>query len=393
MKRYVRLSLIILAALYGYTVHAQTVVSEKASLYVNNKQQAKPETNNVSASSDKTPPTIAITSHDLKEGSVFQIEDPEFILFGKVEDESGVSYAAVNGQLVEVTDDGAFMDEFNLSEGINEIKIIAVDKENNLKRASYEVEYHKPVKTLAEKILEESKYYALIIGINDYNDPKIPDLDFPVDDARKIKNVLTTYYTFDEENVILLENATYTEMFTVFSELQEKLTDKDNLLIFYAGHGDYQEEAELGYWLPSDASASNKGFWLSNTQLVDQLNLIKSHHTLLLSDACFSGSIFKMRSAFQDADKSAEIMYELKSRKAMTSGTIKEVPDKSAFVKYLVSNLENNQEQYYTSGQLFNSINRVVTNMTEIPPQWGVIGKTEDNGGDFIFIRRPEKLK
>ena len=159
-------------------------------------------------------------------------------------------------------------------------------------------------------------------------------------------------------------------------------------MIFYAGHGIWDESSEIGYWLPSDARIRSKLEWFRNSTLRDYLREIKSKHTLLISDACFAGSIFKSRRAFSDAQLAVNKLYDLTSRKAMTSGTLTEVPDESAFLKYLVQRLNENDNKYLSSEQLFSSFRIAVINNSNVVPQFGVIQDVGDEGGDFIFILR-----
>jgi len=124
-----------------------------------------------------------------------------------------------------------------------------------------------------------------------------------------------------------------------------------------------------------------------------QMNLsgalfISAAHTLLISDACFGGSILKTRAAFNDAGLAINMLYDLKSRKAMTSGTLTEVPDQSAFLKYMVDRLITNTFKYLPSEQLFSSFRIAVINNSSVVPQFGVIQDVGDEGGDFIFILR-----
>ena len=249
----------------------------------------------------------------------------------------------------------------------------------------------KPIKEVTGKpgTQIENYYYALIIGNNNYQDPGINSLDEPINDAVKLYNVLTTKYTFATENVILLKNATYVQMINAFDDLSNKLTGEDNLLVFYAGHGWWDEDKELGYWLPTDAKKNSTAFWIRNSTISDYMNSIKSKHTLLIADACFSGSIFKTRTAFDDdADPYVTSLYKLPSKTAMTSGNLKEVPDQSKFLYYLVKRLNENTEKYLPADELFVSFRKAVMNNSNTEPQFGTIQNAGDEGGEFIFIKR-----
>jgi hypothetical protein len=232
------------------------------------------------------------------------------------------------------------------------------------------------------------KYYALLIAVEDYNDPMINDLDKPVKDAQKLFDVLINEYLFEKTNVTFLKNPTREQIISSLDRLEKELTKSDNLLIFYAGHGYWNETSQKGFWLPSDASKQNTANWIGNSSVSDYIRSIPAKHTLLIADACFSGSIFKTRAAFGNQDLSSMKLYELTSRKAMTSGTLTEVPDKSVFIDFLVKRLYENQENYLPSEQLFFSFKPAVLNNTESIPQFGVVGNAGDEGGDFIFVKR-----
>ena len=236
----------------------------------------------------------------------------------------------------------------------------------------------------------EGKFYALLIGVSDYTDPEIPDLDgLPIKDALTLEKVLLENYTFNKEDVKVLQSPTRRDIVIALDNLAKKVTDLDNVLIFYAGHGHYEDDNDIGYWLPKDAEVSNSSNWLYNDQLVAGLRKIKSLHTLLITDACFSGSIFKSRSvSFLGASEVIKKKYQLPSRKAMTSGTLKTVPNKSVFIKYLVDRLEKNKEKYYSTSTLYQEIEQPVGNNSNSLPQFGVIQNVGDEGGDFIFIRK-----
>jgi len=235
----------------------------------------------------------------------------------------------------------------------------------------------------------KGKYYALIIGINNYSDPSIAELDKPIRDAELFYNTITSKYTFNPEDVRFLKDATMAQMVEALDSYAKKVRPEDSFLIFYAGHGVWDATSEIGFWLPSDALKNSKLAWFRNSTLRDYLREIKSKHTLLISDACFGGSILKTRKAFDDASLAINKLYEVPSRKAMTSGnTTEEVPDQSAFLKYLVERLASNSEKYLSSEQLFSSFKIAVMNNSNVVPQFGVIQEVGDEGGDFIFILR-----
>ena len=240
----------------------------------------------------------------------------------------------------------------------------------------------------AKEVQLSGTYYALLIAINDYKDPSITSLDKPISDAQKLFDVLVADYLFEKANITFLKNPTREQIISSLDRMEKVITKSDNLLIFYAGHGYWNDKTQKGFWLASDASKENTANWIGNSSISDYIRSIPAKHTLLIADACFSGSIFKTRSAFGNLDKSAQKLYELTSRKAMTSGTLTEVPDKSVFIEYLIKRLSDNPENYLSSEQLFFSFKPAVLNNTDNIPQFGVVGNAGDEGGDFLFIRK-----
>ncbi len=237
--------------------------------------------------------------------------------------------------------------------------------------------------------LKKRTYYALIIGVNQYEDSGIPALDNPIKDAHALAQVLKTYYSFEKEHVNVLTNPNRGEIIDALDAINKDITDKDNLLIFYAGHGIWNEQLKQGYWLPSNAALNSKAEWLSNSTLRDYLRGINTKHTLLISDACFSGGILKERAVFENSRAILEV-YKLPSRKAMTSGTLKTVPDKSVFIEYLLKNLIQNESPLISADQLFRQFKIAVINNSPNGqvPQYGPITQAGDEGGDFVFLKR-----
>jgi hypothetical protein len=365
-------------------ISAQEVKSVKAGLNISNLPVVK-----VKVIPDLDPPEVEFITPLIYLGTRYYTDKKELDLIARVTDSSGVSFVSINSNIKVITEQGIFTSRLQLEPGDNPFRLVTMDNKENIKELTFLVNYTPPVVTLADRITSQSTYYGLIVGIDKYMDRNIQDLDNPVKDANKLYNTLIKHYLFSKENILLLPNATRTEIIKSLDELAGLIGSEDNLLIFYAGHGWWDAEANNGYWLPADAEDDNKANWVRNSTLVDYLKEIDSRHTLLITDACFGGSIFKTRSAFGNLEKAFEKLYELPSRKAMTSGTTtEEVPDVSSFTKYLIARLEDNDELYLTSEQLFTSFRHAVINNSNAVPQFGEINNVGDQGGDFIFLKK-----
>ena len=379
---------------YLISVIILVVISQVAytQVYKSKKSFFKPEKKTVAiVNNDKAAPDLIILSPSISADSSYNTDVADIDLVGRVSAESGISTVLIDSKPVEVTETGLFTKELFLYKGINTVTIVVVDNNNNVLNRKLDLNYEPPVLTFAEKVNATSKYYGLIIGIDDYQDPLIKDLDNPIRDARKLYDVLVNDYTFEKENVKLLEDATRADLIETLDLLSRRVTGADNLLIFYAGHGWWDPDASNGYWLPSDARKDSKTAWFRNSTLVDYLKEVKSKHTLLITDACFGGAIFRAWDAFPGESKAVEALYRLPSRKAMTSGNLTEVPDKSAFTRFLIDRLKSNHKQYLSSEQLFSSFKIAVINNSDAIPQYGEIKNVGDQGGDFIFIKRTNK--
>lgn len=365
----------IAATLIMGSVCAQDVESETVRIRINNLP-------------DKNPPVIKLLTPAIIGDNIFSSPTEEIDLIGEANDESGIKFVSVNSDIRSINEAGLFSTRLKLNPGVNRIRLMASDNLDNVQEQYILVQYLPPVETLADKIVEKSKYYALIIGIDKYNARDLEDLDNPINDAEKLKTALLTHYTFEEEHINLIKNAKRDDIVLALDGLASTVTPNDNVLIFYAGHGHWDERANVGYWLPSDASLNNSTKWFRNSTLVDYLKTIDSRHTLLITDACFAGSIFTTRGGFPREDRAYEVLYELPSRKAMTSGRLHEVPDRSSFTRYLLDRLEENQNTYISSEELFSSFRIAVINNSDAIPQYGEIKNVGDEGGDFIFLRK-----
>lgn len=146
-----------------------------------------------------------------------------------------------------------------------------------------------------------ARSYALIIGIDDYDDPDIVDLEYPVADARALKDALTggTTGLFAPENVTLLTSdhtdasrlPTRENVLESLVNLSRHLDEDDRLLLFFAGHGATDENGNGNYLMAKNTKLGlekYQGLKLSE-EILDLLESCPAQRQIVLVDACHSG--------------------------------------------------------------------------------------------------------
>ena len=167
------------------------------------------------------------------------------------------------------------------------------------------------------------------------------------------------------------------------------LTENDNLIIFYAGHGIAEKDKfgdVDGYWIPSSAKKGLNASYISADDINKAIKRSNAKHILVIADACFSGAFTRELPA--EASKEIKKQYSVTSRKVMASGNLEPVPDNSKFIYYLKQKLGQNTEKYLTAKELFDSFYKAILSNSENLPQYAAIRNVGDEGGEFIFIKK-----
>jgi hypothetical protein len=248
-----------------------------------------------------------------------------------------------------------------------------------------------PAKRAPLADLDLGAYHALVIGNDAYR--HLPKLKTAVRDAQVVAQLLRDAYGFQTR---VLTNATRHDMLAAMTAMRQTLTERDNLLIFYAGHGILDTDTERGYWLPVDAEKDIPANWVSNADLTDVVKAIRARHVLVVADSCYSGTL--VRSVMPDFRNPAEQetwwrrVAGKRSRAALTSGGLEPVLDgggagHSVFARAFLQALQENDGILDASG-LFKRIQRpVVVNSDQTPAYSDIRGAGHD-GGEFLFVRR-----
>jgi len=374
------LFLFTILSLFVLTTHSQVITSNKSSIYINNK---------LKGDKNQAPPTITLISPDIVREANLVINKNVLNILGKVTAGNGINSIYINQRRIKTPDDDFFTAEITLKPGRNDISMILVDSMYFFVEKKFTVILNpENITTDMEDINTEGNYYCLIIGINEYFDPVIPNINIPLRDANNLYRTLTDNYTFRKDNVSFIKNPTKTELIEALENLTDNVTENDNLLIFYSGHGWWDNETGTGYWLPSDAVAQRKETWIPNSTICAFLKEVNLKHILLIADAGFGGDIFNPRKIFKQFPEKIEKPYELPGRKVITSGLSTEISEKSAFMNLLIKRLLINEEKYLSSYHLFYDLREKVINTGKIIPQYGEIMSTGDEDGDFVFIKK-----
>jgi hypothetical protein len=246
------------------------------------------------------------------------------------------------------------------------------------------------------------KQLALIIGNNAYQD--WPVLQTAVQDAEALSKLLVSKYGFNSQDVLLLRNTSRIQLLEGFDWLQSNAGPEDRVLIYYAGHGEYDDQ-EDGWWVPVDASTKNRYEHIANSVILNKLRSVKAHHKLLISDSCFSGNLLSRGIVKQPGQGwSAPPWFREKSRlkavQGFTSGGNEPVSDGGAkweghsiFAYHLLAQLQANQRPFLAASELGERLKSLVANDTMMlkgaaqTPQFQAINNQGHQGGEFFFMR------
>jgi len=334
---------------------------------------------------------------------------PSKKVIGKVSATNDLQSLTINGQPTSVDKEGIFQALIDIKSELNPVEIIATYKSgapgllsfNLLAKdlSSVPFDQNRPLVATAKTYpsINFGRFYALIIGNQDYQ--QLPSLQTSVNDARAVDEVLRTRYNY---KTTLLINANRHQVMTAFNDLRKMLTEEDNLLIYYAGHGEINKSDQSAYWLPTDAELDNSANWLSSHSITEFLNIIAAKHILVVADSCYSGAMTQTsiaRLPAQMADdkrkKWLEFMVKRKARTVMTSGGVKPVLDSgggghSVFAKAFLKALKQNTglvEDY----ELFREVSGSVKNTASLvgfkqEPQYSSMSHAGHEGSPFFFV-------
>jgi len=243
------------------------------------------------------------------------------------------------------------------------------------------------------------RFYALVIGIDRY--ANLRQLTTAVHDADSVGDVLASQYGFAVTR-LRDGDATRDRIVSALTTMRRNLTENDNFLIYYAGHGHFDRETTKGYWLLVDADRDpeNTARDISADDITTMVRGLKARHVLIVSDSCYAGDLGRGDDVIMGSNGQDEFVRRMMrdpSRTLMASGGDEPVPDQgmgghSIFAAVLLHALSQQSEPMFTAADLFAEMRRPIIsrspqtpNYIPLPNSMGNTASLDD--GDFVFVR------
>jgi hypothetical protein len=248
------------------------------------------------------------------------------------------------------------------------------------------------------------KYHAIVIGISDYTQHGgngWEKLHTARNDAIAVADSLEQRYDF-EVTRLLDQDATRDAILVALDSISS-LSPNDAALIYFAGHGYYDENLGEGYWIPVDAQKKNNGRftkedWIWNTMVTKVIGASAARHVLVIADSCYGGSMFRGESLGSSSKNLTWYQRALNkpSRYLITSGDIEPVLDSgnrnSIFAHELLNFLNYPEARIFAASDLALSLRDKVSALTGQMVRMGPLAVASHSGGEFIFVSKGAKL-
>lgn len=316
---------------------------------------------------------------------------------------AGLKSVKVNGQAQMPDAQGFLSIPVSVAEGGANIEVFAQDRDGIVAQAQLAMVQRSPAATARPVEVEtpsvallKGRRLALVVANQTYQ--HWPKLDTPVADAQSVSDALRKRFGFE---VTMLQNATRQQLLSGLNRLRMRAGPDDQVLVYYAGHGQMDEVTARGYWIPVDGEEKDIAQWVSVIDVTDQLAAMSARHVMVIADSCYSGTLTRslvpqVDQALTVAQRQAPLQYLARQRVrvAMTSGGLEPVVDggsvdHSLFARSLLDMLDQVKAPV-AAQELFQAVSTRFAHLAQrlhIPqqPQYAPIGFAGHEAGDFVL--------
>lgn len=217
-----------------------------------------------------------------------------------------------------------------LFDGQNVIRLVAENANGGIVTSTRSILVGKDA--IADAISVDRKDYVLLFATDQYD--HWSDLVNPIDDAQSIAKVLKEKYGFETE---VLENPNQDDVYNKLREYAErKFKPQDQLMIFFAGHGYFDETFGEGFVVAKNSLENDNArtSYISHNRLRGIIQNIPVEHIFLAMDVCFGGTFDPVIASARgmEAMETSDSEYVVRklsyrTRKYLTSGGKEYVSD------------------------------------------------------------------
>lgn len=134
---------------------------------------------------------------------------------------------------------------------------------------------------------------TFVVVIANENYQEVESVEFALNDGRAFAKACKDILGIPDENIKIRENATLNNIRSELAwlhDVSEVYSGKANVILYYAGHGIPEVKSRQGYLLPVDGMGGDVRTAYALSSLYEYLNQLNTEKTIVLLDACFSGS-------------------------------------------------------------------------------------------------------
>src|SRR4051812_1645657 len=128
---------------------------------------------------------------------------------------------------------------------------------------------------------------AYLVGIDKYK--FLSKLETACKDVESIATAFLLH-EFKPENIHSKLNLNKEEFEKFINQMQSEIEDGDRVVFYFAGHGLRMGDGEQmgGFLIPADGNKNIDSTLLNMTWVLEQFNLLRCRHFLIVLDCCFA---------------------------------------------------------------------------------------------------------
>lgn len=247
--------------------------------------------------------------------------------------------------------------------------------------------------------------YALVIGNDKYDDPKLAQLKTPAADSQALAKVLGNQNIGSFDEVVPLINKYETEIRRAVSTFLTNKKPDDLILLYFSGHGVLDDRGRLYLALMDTQISLLKATSIPATFITDEMDSCRSRRQILILDCCHSGAFARgtkgeqkaiTETTFEGSGFGRVVLTASDSTQyALEGDQVISKTELSLFTHFLLEGLntgeaDTNNDGYVSLDEWYDYTYAKVISETpkQVPHKWSY-----NQQGDLIIAKNPKVRK